>query len=71
MFISMNSPEFCQKWFGTEELWTLKGFLEFYCWLTLLVTIYIVLFVAEKDPELLKLEENKEKTSEDEVVTIG
>jgi hypothetical protein len=29
------------------------------------VTIYIVLFVAEKDPELLALEKKKDKASEE------
>jgi len=55
----MNSPEFCKRWFGTDELWTLKGFLEAYCWLTLAVTLYIVVFVPEKDDEILKLQVDK------------
>jgi hypothetical protein len=67
LFISMNSPEFCKRWFGKNELWTLKGFLEAYCWLTLAVTLYIVIFVPEKDAEILKLQAEKDEKKEDEV----
>ena len=62
LFLALNSPEFCKKWFARDELWTLKGFLEAYCWLTLAVTLYILVFVPEKDAEILKLQaEKKEK----------
>ena len=50
-----------------DELWTLKGFLEAYCWLTLAVTLYIVIFVPEKDAEILKLQAEKDEKKEDEV----
>ena len=71
IFISLNDPEFCQKWLGIEEpLWTLHNFLTFYCVLTLVVTFYVAFFVPERDPELEKTHPTVQPAPEDEV-TVG
>ena len=55
IFISLNDPDFCQKWFGYgEPIWTLESFLSFYCIFTLLITLYVAFFVPERDAALKK-----------------
>lgn len=50
IFISMNTPEFCRKWLGTESndpLWTVQNFLFYYSIVQFVVTIYVAFFVLE------------------------
>ena len=52
MFIALNSDEFCQKWIYGDNggvLLTLEKFLLILPSFMLLVTMYIALFVPEKD----------------------
>ncbi len=53
IFISLSDSDFCAKWLGiTNPLWTLQNFLGYYCIFTLIITIYVALFVPERDKEL-------------------
>ena len=56
IFIALNSPEFCATWiYGTkleetEPLLTVENWILMWSSFQLFITVYIALFVPEKDP---------------------
>lgn len=58
LFISLNSPEFVSRWITgtpveeTEPVLTLERWMLLWSSFQLLVTVYLILFVPEVDPEL-------------------
>lgn len=72
LFISLNSAEFCGRWiYGTpaeetEPILTLDNYIFLWTSFQLMVTVYIALFVPEKDPELQADLDKKSKTKSKE-----
>ena len=77
LFISLNSAEFCGRWiYGTpteetEPILTLDRYLLIWPAFQLLITIYIALFVPEKDPELQKVASKEKEMSFDDLIKDG